>query len=816
MLSEGMFIADRYEILEKIGSGGMSEVYKAMDHKLNRYVAMKVLKSEFSEDKTFVTKFRAEAQSAAGLMHANIVNVYDVGEEDGLHYIVMELVEGITLKKYIERKGRLGSREAVSIAIQVAQGIEAAHRHHIVHRDIKPQNIIISKEGKVKVTDFGIARAASSNTINSAVMGSVHYISPEQARGGYSDEKSDIYSFGVTLFEMLTGKVPFEGDSTVAVALCHIQNEMVSPKTLVPDLPVSVEKIVLKCTQKKTERRYQNVSDLIADLKRSLVTPDEDFVVIATMVPADGATRIIGDDELVEISQRNADKSAHVVNLDMDFENDLTEENSYPEEAAEEEDDDDSSEDPDEYDEDEDEDDGTRNKKLDLIITIAGIVVAIGILIATIMLINKMTGGNSLFGNKEETTTPKVVTNETESGALVPKVIGMTEDEAKKALNAAGLGVKVVEQYSTYEEGTVFDQSEESGDRVAENTTVLIYVSLGVEKVTLEDLVGMAQEEAESYLKEIGAVIEYAYEETEDDELIGTVAKTIPISGAQVASGDTVTVTVYTGVSVKNVTVPNVVGKTESAARKAIEEAGLVVGDVVSAYDSEVAAGLVISQSGATAESDAPEGSVVNFVLSLGKEPETEAMATVPDVVGKTEADAKSAILAANLKVGTVTTDYSSTVAKGNVISQSVSSGKSVSQNTEVNLVISEGAKPEETTEAVPKVSQDIDSSVITDVLTSWDKTQAMKLVYELVYTNTSGKEATLKLATVTYENWDAAKAKFPVKLEEEVDGAAKGSATIKITISYNGTANGETTAEGTEEIAYASTATATVKTTIE
>ena len=214
MLRKGMFLADRYEIIEQIGNGGMSDVYKAKCHKLNRYVAIKVLKKEFSEDKTFVSKFRAEAQSAAGLTHPNIVNVYDVGDEDGIYYIVMELVEGITLKKYIEKRGRIPYREAVSIAIQVAKGMEAAHSHHIIHRDIKPQNIIISKDGKVKVTDFGIAKVASSSTINSsAAMGSVHYISPEQARGGYSDEKSDIYSFGITLFEMVTGTVPFDGDS---------------------------------------------------------------------------------------------------------------------------------------------------------------------------------------------------------------------------------------------------------------------------------------------------------------------------------------------------------------------------------------------------------------------------------------------------------------------------------------------------------------------------------------------------------------------------------------------------------------------------
>ena len=284
MLRKGMFLADRYEILEQIGSGGMSDVYKAKCHKLNRYVAIKVLKPEFSQDTSFVSKFRVEAQSAAGLSHPNVVNVYDVGEENGIHYIVMELVEGITLKKYIEKRGKLPYKEAVSIAIQVANGMEAAHKHHIVHRDIKPQNIIISKEGKVKVTDFGIAKAATSSTINSsAAMGSVHYMSPEQARGGYSDERSDIYSFGITLYEMLTGKVPFDGDTTVAVAVQHIQDAIPAPSEIAEDVPLSVDKIVLKCTQKKTERRYQTVSDLIADLKKSLVMPEEDFVKIAPM-----------------------------------------------------------------------------------------------------------------------------------------------------------------------------------------------------------------------------------------------------------------------------------------------------------------------------------------------------------------------------------------------------------------------------------------------------------------------------------------------------------------------------------------------------
>ena len=296
MIKIGMVIGDRYEILESIGAGGMSDVYKAKDRKLNRFVALKVLKKEFSENKDFVSKFRTEAQAAAGLEHQNIVNVYDVGEEDGIYYIVMELVEGITLKRYIEKKQRLSVKESVSIAIQISMGLEAAHNNGIVHRDIKPQNIMISKDGKVKVTDFGIAKATSSNTITSNVMGSVHYASPEQARGGFSDAKSDIYSLGITLFEMLTGRVPFNGETAVAIAIMQIQNEMPSPRKYVPEIPVSVEQIVLKCCQKSPDRRYQKMSELVEDLKKSLISPDEDFVKIDS-IESKSATRNVTEKE---------------------------------------------------------------------------------------------------------------------------------------------------------------------------------------------------------------------------------------------------------------------------------------------------------------------------------------------------------------------------------------------------------------------------------------------------------------------------------------------------------------------------------------
>lgn len=302
MLKEGMFVQGRYEIVGKIGTGGMADVYKARDHKLNRFVAVKVLKTEFRGDKAFITKFRAEAQAAAGLAHPNIVNIYDVGEDRGINFIVMELVEGITLKEYIAKKGRLAVREATSIAIAVSQGLEAVHNSGIIHRDVKPQNIIISTDGKVKVTDFGIARATTSNTISTAVMGSVHYSSPEQARGGYSDAKSDIYSLGITMYEMLTGQVPFDGDTTVAIAIKHLQEEMRSPEVYVPNLPKSTVQIIYKCTQKSPDRRYATMAELIYDLKESLVNPEGDFVRINN-VNDGGRTVVISKEELGAIKE---------------------------------------------------------------------------------------------------------------------------------------------------------------------------------------------------------------------------------------------------------------------------------------------------------------------------------------------------------------------------------------------------------------------------------------------------------------------------------------------------------------------------------
>ena len=297
MLIPGSYLINRYEIIMKIGSGGMADVYKAKDHVLNRLVAIKVLKQEYSTDATFVKKFRVEAQSAAGLSHPNIVNVYDVGEDDGVYFIVMELVQGITLKNYIDMKGKLDIREALNISVQIASGLSAAHENRIIHRDIKPQNIIMSRDGKVKVTDFGIAKVADSTTVTTTAAGTVHYISPEQARGGYSDERSDIYSLGITMYEMVTGRVPFEGETNVAVALMHIQSEITPPRQLEPSIPVSFEKIILKCTQKKPERRYASARELIADLRKVLTHPDGEYVVIPGAIPQ-GRTIVMNDDDI--------------------------------------------------------------------------------------------------------------------------------------------------------------------------------------------------------------------------------------------------------------------------------------------------------------------------------------------------------------------------------------------------------------------------------------------------------------------------------------------------------------------------------------
>ena len=621
MLRKGMFISDRYEIIEKVGSGGMSDVYKAKCHKLNRFVAIKVLKSEFSEDKTFVSKFRVEAQSAAGLSHPNIVNVFDVGEDNGIYYIVMELIEGITLKKYIERKGQLPVKEAVSILIQISQGIEAAHNNHIVHRDIKPQNIIISKEGKVKVTDFGIARAASTNTISSNAMGSVHYISPEQAKGGFIDEKSDVYSLGITLYEMITGHVPFEGDSTVSIALQHVQNELPSPRLDVPELPISVEKIIEKCTQKKQDRRYASVSELLADLKKSLVAPDEDFV---KMVEIDdkGATRKISDEEVQQIRKElgfeRQGLDIPVLGNDEDGE-----------EEYDDEDDDVTDDMEDELEEDD-------NPKLDKIIAIGGIVTAVVIVIIVAFVLISFLGNGcsgSSSGNKDGETNETLDAKHTR----MPDVIGLTQEEAINAIKEATLGYKIKQETDAkIEVGHVINTSVEPGEVVEKNTTITIFVSSGAKEAEVPDVVGQEKEKAKEALDAAGFNVKIEYQADENVEL-DKVIKTDPEAFTMGKEGDDITVYVSSGSDSSSSIIPAISkleknGKyNEETAKANLEANGLKLGSVTEAYSDSVPEGAVISLS-YEIDKKVPKGTSVDVVVSKGPEPTTT---TAPETTTK-------------------------------------------------------------------------------------------------------------------------------------------------------------------------------------
>lgn len=614
MINPGMVIGDRYEILEKIGSGGMADVYKAKDHRLNRFVAVKTLKAEYSGDTSFVAKFRGEAQSCAGMTHPNIVSVFDVGDDGDLHYIVMELIQGITLKRFIERKGKLDVKEAVGIAIQIAQGLDAAHQNHVVHRDIKPQNILISREGKVKVADFGIAKAATTNTINQSPVGSVHYLSPEQARGGYSDERSDIYSLGVTIYEMLAGRVPFTGDNSVSVALLHIQGEATPLSELNPDVSPALEKIVQKCMQKKPERRYMTASELIQDLKSAIVNPNGNFVKMNTGIVTDSPTRQMTPEELAAI--KNSPKPKEIF----------------------EEDDDDDEEEPapvvkkqskkDDLDDDDDEldDVSTKMEKFYII----GTVVIVIILVACILLVLKQSGLlTSKEGNYKNaaTATPGITNTPTPATdtAIMPDILGYDLENAEAKIKAT-IGDKNLsytfetqeaadyDDTNTYPYGTVMEQSPEEGMELYDGVTIKVTYSIGYSRVVLdEDVVGMTQEDLEKHYPDLN--FKYHWEENTTTKEIDEdcVIRTEPAIGEEIETGTKVDVYLCDG---STRTVVNVVGQTKDDAVSALEDAGFKV-TVKTENSDKVEAGKVISQDVA-GDTKAKKGSTVTIVVSDG------------------------------------------------------------------------------------------------------------------------------------------------------------------------------------------------------
>ena len=612
MIKIGMLIADRYEILEKVGTGGMADVYKSKDHTLNRYVAVKVLKQEFSENANFVSKFRVEAQAAAGLMHPNIVNVYDVGEEKGIYYIVMELVDGITLKNYIAKRGRLGYKEAVSIALQVSMGLEAAHRNHIIHRDIKPQNIIISRDGKVKVTDFGIAKAATSDTITSNVMGSVHYTSPEQARGGFSDEKSDVYSLGVTLYEMLTGEVPFDGETTVAIAIRHIQEAMPSPRKLNPDIPYSVDQIVLKCCEKSPDRRYQNMQELAVDLKRSISDPDGHFVKrYDPNNDVGGNTRALTEEEKRLIKKSTQGKIA--VDIDSDEtgsksagrKNQRTGRHEREQKFVDHDDPDDDF--IDDYEEEEEEIENSMDR-------IARILTAIAVVIIGVILVLIIGGRMGLlpFGSKVDR--PGI--SDQEEMVVMPKVVGKDVSAARSALVKQGLIPELTyEESDKYTVGIVMRSSVEEGTEIPVGTTVVLTVC-GNSGTRIPNVVGLTKEEAVELLTQAGFNVNISEVSSEEVDK-GIVISQDPEGDVQAEEGSYVTIEVSKGPDLSGKTeMPNLIGMTEQEARNTLNAFGLKAGNVRTIIDSDPEnRGLVISQDVPAGEL-IDEGTAVNFDIA--------------------------------------------------------------------------------------------------------------------------------------------------------------------------------------------------------
>ncbi|MCM1170992.1 MAG: Stk1 family PASTA domain-containing Ser/Thr kinase [Clostridium sp.] len=650
MLKPGMMLCDRYEILDVVGAGGMSIVYKARCHRLNRNVAIKVLKPEFSNDKNFVTKFRIEAQASAGLTHPNIVNVYDVYDDDGMYFIVMELVDGITLKDYIDQNGRLSMDKAIDFSIQIAAGLEAAHESHIIHRDIKPQNIIVAKNGNIKVTDFGIAKAASPNTLTSGAMGSVHYISPEQARGGYSDERSDIYSLGITMYEMVTGRVPFDGDNNVSIALMHIQNDMIPPRQYYPDIYSSFEKVILKATQKKPERRYLTASALIADLRRVQNNPNIDIVVAPTAVTnsptqewtkedvqaiRDGSTQMEDADDMYQSNTPLSNEMGELKSIQTI--STIPVNNSRLNQLLSEEDDWEDEEDEEAYvppvrtgsikrvqdndDDDEDYDDeGDMDPKLRKAVIAAGIATAVIIAIVIMVVLGRFMGWFK-FGDKKNDTKSKSESEQVEDLVMID-VTGVSENAALKMLDREGFtNVKVVEEENQEtQEGYVFEQSIKENEVIPADTEIILKVSKGAEETEVPNVVGYTDEQAVKVLTEgDNFQVAHAYDYSDDIEE-DRVIKQDPEAGTKAPKGTKVTITISNGSQVKEVSAPNLQGLNESQAVNTLTGLKLSVGTIKHEYSDTVPEGQVIRQD-ITGGTTLKEGDTIGFTISDGPEP---------------------------------------------------------------------------------------------------------------------------------------------------------------------------------------------------
>ncbi|MEG0291353.1 MAG: Stk1 family PASTA domain-containing Ser/Thr kinase [Anaerovoracaceae bacterium] len=565
-------IAGRYELIEKIGDGGMAVVYKAKCRLLKRFVAVKILKPEFTNDVKFIESFRRESHAAASLSHPNIVNIFDVGREGNINYIVMELVTGETLSEMIKREAPMDYRKAIEITKQIAAGLSAAHKHSIVHRDVKPHNILITEDGIAKITDFGIAKAVTNTTIvdktNDRVMGSVHYFSPEQARGGYVDEKSDIYSLGIVLFEMLTGRVPFDGDNPVTIALMQINEEITPPTALVHGIPPRLEKIVLKATEKYPTKRFKSADEMIEALDNlELVTR---VVGASVFKPA--------DDEYMRKSEKD-----YLKNL-RDYDDEDDDDDYKPSKAKPKKKKSNKSK------------KGKKNKLKIIIPVVAGIlVIAIGLGLAFSM---------GWLGKKD---------------IKVPDVKGMTFEEAESALEAVKLKIEVGEYvYSEdYKQDDVSSQDPEAGEMARKGQTVTVEISKGSEKGVVPNLLGKTEAEAKQMIEQYGYKLGDV-KEKEGAEEAGTVLEQDPKAGEEAKPGDTINIVISDGKGKKEAEVPNLLGMDLEAAKTALENAGLKVGRVSEGVSDSYNSGEVMWQQ-YNSGTKLKEGDTVNIRVSQGQ-----------------------------------------------------------------------------------------------------------------------------------------------------------------------------------------------------
>ena len=600
----GKMLDGRYEIIELIGSGGMANVYKAKCHRLNRMVAVKILKSDMAENEEIRRRFRDESRAVAQLSHANIVSVYDVPSSGDTEYIVMELIDGITLKQYMERRGQMDWRESLHFIIQIMRALEHAHSRGIIHRDIKPQNIMVLRDGSVKVADFGIACLQNNaQTLTQDALGSVHYISPEQARGEHIDARSDIYSAGVVLYEMLTGRLPFEGDTAVSVAIQHLSSVPLAPSEIREDVPKGLELICMKAMCADINKRYASATAMLEDLESFRKNPDIDMEYIREELKEKEnteATRYISKKELSEAVRNKKEKEKDELAAEKQEKTGIA---------------------------------GTKDEKKRMAIIIGAFAGALLLIFLIFTLIfNGFGGGDDSSGHK------------------VPDIRGMTVEEAEKLEGIKGIfTIEVVgtKENSKYNDGEIISQDPSEGTLRKNNLTIQVYVCAKVEKSYMPTVLNMSESEAKSILNNMSLGLNIQVQDKPSDTVAkGLVVATSPAAGAEIRQGNTVIIYISSGREIKPVTVPNFVGMTEEKANLEAQKLGLVVGASSSEY-SDKPAGTVIRQS-ISATTEAKTGDNIYFTISLGP---NNTKVDVPDVIGKSLNAAKSELEAAGFTV---------------------------------------------------------------------------------------------------------------------------------------------------------------------